>query len=90
MKKLLLAFLATGCVSTSQIGPYVKHVQRNGPWLAVTKCMIVLEGDDLNEAECTVEHVPLTSVPMQPGPMQPGPIQPGPMQPAPMPPTASR
>jgi hypothetical protein len=76
----IAAALVTGCVPTSQIGPYVRSVQRQGAWLVVQKCMIVLEGDDLNESNCTVENLPLGSVPMGP-PMGPPPGPP--MQPTP-------
>ena len=88
----IAAALAGGCVPTSQVGPYVRSVVRQGPWLVVQKCMIVLEGDDLSEANCTVENLPLGSVPMGPPP-GPGqqPMGP-PMQPQgpPMQPTPSR
>ncbi len=71
MKLAILSVLLAGCVATSQVGPYVKHVQRNGDWLVVHKCMIVLEGDDLHESQCTVEQVPLRTVPMMPQQMPP-------------------
>jgi hypothetical protein len=61
-----LACALGGCASQSQIGPYVKSVARNGPWLAVTKCTIVLVGEELEEGTCTLEHVPLSQVPMAP------------------------
>ena len=77
---LVLALLVSGCVSESQIGPYVRNVQRNGSFLVVTKCMILLEGDDLNEGQCTMEQVPLGSVPMM-QPQQQPPMQQPPMQP---------
>jgi hypothetical protein len=67
---LALALLG-GCVASSQIGPYVKHVARNGDWLVVHKCMIVLEGDALTETACTVEQLPLRSIPQGPPPVGP-------------------
>jgi hypothetical protein len=79
---LAIAMLAGGCISTSQVGPFVKHVQRNGDWLVVHKCMIVLEGDEIREQACTAEQVPLRSLPSVPQPqVQPQP----PVQPAPPP-----
>jgi hypothetical protein len=66
MKAALLALavaLAACAPSTSQIGPYVKSVARNGAWLAVQRCMIVLEGNTLAEGECTVEQFPLGTIP---------------------------
>ena len=69
MKKLLLASLLAGCgASHSQIGPYVKHVSRNGDWLVIHKCMIVLDGIELGEASCTVEQMPLRALPQAPPP----------------------
>ena len=89
MKALIAALvLCSACVSESQIGPYVKSVSRNGNWLMVQKCMIMLEGDDLAEGRCTMEQLPLGSVPMYqpPMPQQPMPPQPpGPMPQQPMP-----
>jgi hypothetical protein len=81
---IAIAALLAGCVATSQVGPYVKHVQRNGDWLIVHKCMIVLEGDDLHEAACTAEQVPLRTVPMMPQ-QPPPPQQPVSLAPATMP-----
>jgi hypothetical protein len=73
MKILLaLAVLLGGCVATSQVGPFVKHVQRNGDFLVIHKCVIVLEGDEIHESNCTAEQVPLRSLPMAP-PQQPAP-----------------
>ena len=63
---LVVTLAGAGCASQSQIGPYVKSVARNGAWLAVQKCMIVLVGEELEEGECTVEHVPLAVVPTVP------------------------
>jgi hypothetical protein len=72
--------LATGgCVTTSQVGPFVKHVQRNGDFLVVHKCIIVLENDEISERACTVEQVPLRSVPMMPQGAQPVMPQSGPV-----------
>lgn len=69
---LALALAVTGCTSTTTIGPYVKSVARNGAWLAVQKCMIVMEDDVLSEGSCTVEHVPLGTLPPTPvAPTQP-------------------
>jgi hypothetical protein len=83
MKKLAASILLSGCVTTSSVGPYVKHVARNGDWLVVHKCMIVLEGDNLSESNCTVEQVPLRTIPVgAPMPGQPMP-QPPPVQPPP-------
>ena len=62
MRWLLLAALA-GCASTSQVGPYVKHVARNGDWLVIHKCVIVLEDKNLSEEGCTVEQLPLAALP---------------------------
>ena len=76
MRALVLAFLV-GCGSHSTIGPYVKHVQRNGDWLLVQRCMIVLDDQDLSETACRIDYVPLAQVPVQQ--MQPQ-MQP-PMQP---------
>jgi hypothetical protein len=87
MKLAIVVALLTGCVATSQVGPYVKHVQRNGDWLVVHKCMIVLEGDELHEAQCTVEQVPLRTVPMMPGQMPP-PQMPPQQMPPPQPPVS--
>jgi hypothetical protein len=69
MKRLMLAVTlaaGAGCASQSQIGPYVKSVARNGAWLAVQKCMIVLEGEELLEGPCTIEQVPLMALPAAP------------------------
>jgi len=63
--------LLGGCATSSQIGPYVKHVARNGDWLVVHKCMIMLEGDELTETACTVEQLPLRSIPQGPPPVGP-------------------
>lgn len=71
--RLFLAMLLVGCVSRSQIGPYVKHVARNGDWLVIHKCLIVLEGDDLTEQSCTYEQLPLRQVPLGPPPPVSGP-----------------
>ena len=71
--KWLLALLATGCVAHSQIGPYVKHVARNGDFLVVHKCIIVLDGDELSEQSCTVEQLPLRTLPTAPPPANPVP-----------------
>jgi hypothetical protein len=68
--KALVFVLLTGCVSTSQVGPYVKHVQRNGDWLVIHKCMIVLEDKELHEASCTVEQLPLAAVSQMAPPAQ--------------------
>jgi hypothetical protein len=68
---IVLALLLGGCVATSQVGPYVKHVQRNGDWLIVHKCMIVLEGDEIHEGQCSAEQLPLGTVPIAPQPMPP-------------------
>jgi len=73
MRWLVLSFLV-GCGSVhSQVGPYVKHVARNGDWLVIHKCMIVLDATELSEAACTVEQMPLRSLPQAPPPM----VQPG-------------
>lgn len=56
---LIAACALGGCASTSQIGPYVKSVTRQGPWLTVQKCMIVLDGEELQEGACTTEQLPL-------------------------------
>jgi hypothetical protein len=85
MKAMIAALvLCSACVSESQIGPYVKSVNRNGSWLIVTKCMIMQEGDELAEGRCTMEQLPLGSVPMMPPPQQGYPQQPMP-PPQPMP-----
>lgn len=69
---LALATLAGACVSVTRVGPYVKHVSRNGDWLVVHKCIIVLDGNSLAEEGCTVEQLPLGSVPQAaPPPVQP-------------------
>lgn len=82
----LAGALAGGCVSSSQIGPYVKHVARNGDWLVIHKCIIVLEGEELSEQSCTYEQLPLRQVPLGPPPggvAPPGAPQGPPMQPTP-------
>lgn len=67
MMRVLAVLLFAGCAQTSHVGPYVKHVARNGDWLVIHKCFIVLEDKTLSETDCTVEQVPLASVPqMQP------------------------
>jgi hypothetical protein len=81
--RALALVAAAGCVSTSQIGPYVKHVERNGDWLVIHKCIIVLEGDELAERSCTYEQLPLRQVPLGPPPPVSGP--PGAPQGTPMP-----
>jgi hypothetical protein len=63
---LVLALAAGGCIATSSVGPFVKHVQRNGDWLVIHKCLIVLEGDTIRESNCTAEQIPLRSLPMAP------------------------
>lgn len=75
MKALLLVVLLVlvGCATRSQIGPYVKHVARNGDWLVIHKCVIVLEADELSEQSCTYEHLPLRQVPLGPPPPAAGP-----------------
>jgi hypothetical protein len=66
VRALVLALLvACGGTSRSVVGPYVKHVQHNGDWLRVHRCMIVLEDKDLSETGCRVEYVPLAQVPQQ-------------------------
>ena len=85
-RTLALLMLVAGCVQTSYVGPYVKHVARNGEWLVIHKCFIVLEDKDLSETDCTVEQVPLAAVPqMQPQP-QPAAPQPQPQPPQSQPP----
>jgi hypothetical protein len=80
MKALVAMLLLCGaCVNESAIGPYVKSVNRNGNWLIVQKCMIMMEGDDLAEGRCTMEQLPLGSVPMMP-PQQMPPQQPTPQR----------
>lgn len=92
MKQLLALVFAVGCVSTSQVGPYVKHVERRGDWLMVHRCIIMLEGRDLTEHSCTVERVPLGWLPQVAPPGGP-PGTPGtptmPTAPAPPSPAAS-
>lgn len=94
MRRLLLVLLVAGCAQTSTVGPYVRHVARNGDWLVIHKCVIVLEDKDLSETDCTVEQLPLAAIPqmqpqMQPQPLppagQPVPGQPLPGQPVPAP-----
>jgi len=83
MRWLVALALVSGCVATSQVGPYVKHVQRNGDWLIIHKCMIILEGEEIHEGQCSAEQVPLGNVPIGPMPGQPMPGQPMPGQPTP-------
>jgi hypothetical protein len=76
VKRALVMLALSACSSSSQIGPYVKSVARNGAYLAVHKCMIVLVGETLEEGECTLEHVPLGTLPVAPYPamqMRPAP-----------------
>lgn len=73
MRALLLLALLGACVSTSQVGPFVKHVQRNGDFLVIHKCMIILEGDEIREANCAAEQIPLRSIPVAPQPTMPPP-----------------
>lgn len=90
IRLVILAVAAAACVSTSRVGPYVKHVERNGDWLVIHKCVIELAGDELAERDCTYEQVPLRQVPMGPAPPVNGPPG-GPIAPpqgAPMPPAA--
>lgn len=79
MRYALLAVLLTACVSESAVGPYVKSVARQGPWLIVQKCTIILSGDELHEGECTMEQMPLGTIPVQqpPGPPMQMPQAPG-------------
>lgn len=77
----LIVVALAACTRASQIGPYVKHISRNGDWLVVHKCMIVLDGESLSESSCTTEQLPLRSTQVPP------PLQ-GP--PPPMPPPAAR
>lgn len=79
---IVLALALTGCTSATQIGPYVKSVARNGAWLSVQKCMIVMQGDDLAEGPCTLEHVPIGA--MTAAPVTPA-LRPGTPLPAPQP-----
>jgi hypothetical protein len=58
--------LCTGCMMPTPIGPYVKSVARNGAYLAVQKCTIVLDGDNLREAQCGWEQVPIAALPPPP------------------------
>ncbi|MFT3691727.1 MAG: hypothetical protein QM831_01215 [Kofleriaceae bacterium] len=67
--KVLLALCVAGCVSGgTPIGPYVKTVARNGDFLAILRCQIVLEGDDLREDTCAWEQIPLARLRPMPGP----------------------
>lgn len=68
MRWLALVALSA-CVSTSQVG---RHVARNGDWLAVHRCMIVLEDRELHASSCTVEQLPLAAVPQAVPPLPPG------------------
>lgn len=68
---LVIVMLASGCVTTSEVGPYVRSVMRYGPVLRVEKCTIVLEGETLREGTCSVEDVPIATLPQAPPPMQP-------------------
>jgi hypothetical protein len=79
---MVLALALTGCMSAKQIGPYVKSVARDGAWLAVTRCTIVVEGDNLSEGPCTLEHVPIGA--MTAAPVAPA-LRPGTPLPAPQP-----
>jgi hypothetical protein len=81
MRWLVLAFLVGCGTAHSQVGPYVKHVARNGDWLVIHKCMIVLDGVELGEASCTVEQMPLRALPQAQPPM----VQPGAPPPSGMP-----
>lgn len=87
MRVILLSLaIAASCIPTSEIGPYVKNVSRQGAWLAVQKCTIILEGDSLTEGTCTITHVPIAQMAGAPvyGPPMP---QQGPMQPMQQPPS---
>lgn len=65
----VVAVVVAGCgAGRSQVGPYVKSVIRDGEWLAVTKCMIVLDDEVLHEQECSLHKIPLRSVPPPPPP----------------------
>ena len=68
MRALLLAAILSACAAPTQVGPFVKHVQRNGDFLVVHKCIIILDGDDLREGGCAAEQIPLRSLPMAPQP----------------------
>ena len=72
MKSLIfIAALATGCMATSQVGPYVKQVYRQGDFLIMQKCMIQLEGEELHEINCTAEQLPLRNFQQMPPPAPP-------------------
>jgi hypothetical protein len=58
----LLLLVVTGCLAPTPIGPYVKTVARDGGFLMVQKCTIILEGDDLREDQCGWERVPLATI----------------------------
>jgi hypothetical protein len=73
----LVALLLTACAGESTVGPYVKSVARQGPWLIVQKCTIVLSGDELHEGECSMEQMPLGTIPIQQPPMVAPPGPPG-------------
>lgn len=82
MRVAMFALALAACTTTSQIGPYVKSVARNGAWLAVERCMIVLQGNTLAEGTCTLEQLPLGSIPQGP-PLPTLPAQPTVIAPAP-------
>jgi hypothetical protein len=61
-----LALMLCSCMTATPIGPYVKTVARNGAYLAVQKCTIVLDGDNLREDQCGWEQVPIAALPPPP------------------------
>lgn len=75
-RALVIAALLAGCANRSTVGPFVKSVARTGDYLAVVKCMITLEREELTEEQCTIEHVPLRAIPMQALPPAPPPTVP--------------
>ncbi|MGE0870893.1 MAG: hypothetical protein AB7P03_20170 [Kofleriaceae bacterium] len=82
---LLAAGCAVGCggAPRSAIGPYVKNIARNGDWLAVIKCQIILENNQLSEESCVIEQLPLGPIPMAPMPAAPAVIPESPATPPP-------
>ncbi|MGE0549679.1 MAG: hypothetical protein AB7O24_33690 [Kofleriaceae bacterium] len=80
MRWAIIAMIGAGCAigcggaPRSAIGPYVKNVARNGDWLAVIKCQIILEDNQLRDETCTIEQLPLGPIPI--APMSAAPIEP--------------
>jgi hypothetical protein len=59
----LAALGLAACVRSSQIGPFVKTITRDGNALSIVSCDIVLEGHELYEGQCYAQRITLSQLP---------------------------